>query len=219
MLKGVGRSPEAKPPSPLTLQPTPVHFPQCFAPGSPPSHCQQCQPHCPQHCPSASPRIVPGLGVAFPALSPGRLAHSKQSSLRAYPQLCDQQSLVPRTPFPTVSAGTLRLALCGPAPGTSWARCMLRGLALLGPGRCLWHFLGSKKGPQPTWPSCPDLRRCGLAPASAQGLKPAWARGPKPLDFTRGAQWEAPPLRGFPRPGVAVSSRRGGRLGQVGLQP
>ena len=157
MLKGVGRSPEAKPPSPLTLQPTPVHFPQCFAPGSPPSHCQQCQPHCPQHCPSASPRIVPGLGVAFPALSPGRLAHSKQSSLRAYPQLCDQQSLVPRTPFPTVSAGTLRLALCGPAPGTSWARCMLRGLALLGPGRCLWHFLGSKKGPQPTWPSCPDL--------------------------------------------------------------
>ncbi|XP_043761723.1 basic proline-rich protein-like [Cervus elaphus] len=37
---------------------------------------------------------------------------------------------------------------------------------------------------------------CGPAPASAQGLKPApWARGPKPSDFTRGAQREALPLR------------------------
>lgn len=122
VLKGVGQSPEAKPAILLTLQPTPIHFPQCSAPGSPPSHCQQCQPHCPKHCPSASPRIVPGLRVAFPALSPGGLALSKRSSPTACPRLCDQQeSLVPWTPFPT---GQCR----DPRVGPLWA--------------CTWHPVG-----------------------------------------------------------------------------
>lgn len=76
--------------------------------------------------------------------------------------------------------------------------------------------VGPQIPPGSQWPSYPDLHRCGLAPASAQGLKPAWARGAKPSDFTRRAQWEAPPLCGCPRPGVAVSSRRGWSAGPGG---
>lgn len=55
VLKGVGQSPEAKPAILLTLQPTPIHFPQCSA----------LAPHCPI-ANSANPTVP----STVPALTP-----------------------------------------------------------------------------------------------------------------------------------------------------